>query len=221
LFILLAIWICAVLIAPRTIADVAAKAYPSPSRLDFEAALSSDLGSASEKAWTENFNVSDAWSAELPLSQWGKALQVDDHAGYGVLDDHFGKLWDTFERQQKFQEIVGIASPVVSLRAFSMALAGTDFSHHRHFSEAAEGQRRLLQEIVSDDLIRHADPLGDRHFSYKAGPELWAKLPRFHYDAPPLSFTLREHWPGLLVLVLAFAAALAFARASVSRRLAV
>lgn len=221
LFILLAIWICTVLIAPRTIADLAGKAYPSPTRLGFESALSSDLGAASETAWTENFNVSQAWDPALPLNQWGRALQVDDRSGYGVLDEHFGELWDTFEKQQKLQEIIGVVSPVVSLRAFSMAAAGTDFSHHRDFSEAAERQRRLLQEIVSDDLVLNADTLGDRHFSYKAGPEFWAKFPRFEYRSPSASFALREHWPGLAVLMLALLASLLFARFAVSRRLAV
>ena len=157
----------------------------------------------------------------MPLNQWGRALQVDDRSGYGVLDEHFGELWDTFEKQQKLQEIIGVVSPVVSLRAFSMAAAGTDFSHHRDFSEAAERQRRLLQEIVSDDLVLNADTLGDRHFRYKAGPEFWAKFPRFEYRSPSASFALREHWPGLAVLVLALLASLLFARFAVSRRLAV
>src|SRR5690606_29811294 len=52
LFLLLALWIGTVLIAPRTIADIATKAYPSPSRLGFDAALSEDLGNASSKVWT-------------------------------------------------------------------------------------------------------------------------------------------------------------------------
>ncbi len=219
LFVLLALWIGAVLIAPRTIADVATKAYPSPSRLGFDAALSEDLDGAAEKEWRRNFNVSSAWDPKLPLNQWGKALQVDDHSGYGVLDDHFGRLWDTFERQQRLQETAGVIAPVVALRAWSMALAGTDFSHHRNFSNQAEEQRRLLQEVVSDDLIRHADPLGDRHFSYKAGPELWAKVPRFSYQAPDAGFAVRGHWISLAVLLAVFIASLMFARIAVVRKL--
>ena len=221
LFILLAIWICSVLIAPRTIVDLAAKAYPSPSRLGFEAAMSTDLGSASDKVWTQTFNVSEAWSPDLPLNQWGKALQLDDHSGYGVLDHHFGDLWNTFEQQQNVQELAGIVAPVVSLRSFSMAMAGTDFSHHRDFAEAAERQRRLIQEVVSDDLIKHADPLGDQHFSYKAGPDLWAKVPRFAYEPPSAWRALRTHWAGLAVLIIAFCASVVFARVAVSRRQAV
>lgn len=221
LFLLLAIWIGTVLIAPRTIADVATKSYPSPSRLGFDAALSDDLGDASGKVWSETFGVASAWDPSVPLNQWGRALQLDDHSGYGVLDDHFGRLWDTFERQQALQETVSFAAPVVALRSFSMATAGTDFSHHRDFSEKAEVQRRVLQETVSEDLIRNADPLGDRHFSYKSGPELWRHVPRFEYRAPGVGFALQRHWLSLAVLAAMFALSLLFARFAVSRRLAV
>jgi len=219
LFLLLALWIGSVLIAPRTIADIATKAYPSPSRLDFATSLSDDLDSAATREWGKTFGVAQAWDPKLPLNQWGKALQVDDHSGYDVLDDHFGRLWDTFEQQQKLQETTGLIAPVVALRAFSMALAGTDFSHHRDFATAAETQRRLLQDIVSEDLVKHADPLGDRHFSYKAGSELWVKVPPFTYRAPPVQFALARHWLSLAMLLAVFAASLFFARFAASRRL--
>jgi ABC-2 type transport system permease protein len=219
LFLLLSIWIGTVLIAPRTIADVATKSYPSPSRLGFDAALSDELDAASTSAWTSHFGVSTAWDPSLPLGKWGRALQVDDHSGYGVLDEHFGKLWDTFEKQQRIQEIGGILAPVVSLRAFSMAMAGTDFSHHRDFSNEAEKQRRLIQNVISDDLVRNADSLGDRHFSYKSGPELWEKIPRFDYRSPTVGFALQRHALSLAILAALFALSLLFARFAVSRRL--
>ena len=221
LFALLALWIVGALVAPRAIADVAGKVYPAPSRLAFNGEIAKDLDAAASKAWISNFNVATAWDPKLPLGQWGRALQVDDRSGFGVLDSHFGRLWDTFERQQRLQVMAGLAAPIVAVRDFSMAMAGTDFAQHRDFSLAAERQRRLIQETVSHDLVAHADPLGDRHFSYKAGPELWAKVPRFDYRTPPLSFALARHWPALLVLALVFAATFGAARLVVSRRLSV
>ncbi|MEJ2410333.1 MAG: ABC transporter permease subunit [Novosphingobium sp.] len=218
LFLLLALWIACVLIAPRAIADFANRAYPAPSRLAFESGLTKDLGTAATKVWKANFGVSTQWDASVPLNKWGKALQVDDRAGYGVLDRDFGSLWDTFERQQHLQELVGIIAPVVSLRSFSMAAAGTDFSHHRDFSESAEKQRRRIQEVVSDDLVKHADPLGNQHFSYKAGPAVWAKVPRFNYRAPYAAFALRRHGISLAMLAIVFAISILFARFAVTRR---
>lgn len=221
LFWLLALWMLSTLIAPRVIADVSGKIYPTPTRMGFEADMSHDLDNQSAKAWKKSFGVESAWDPSVPLNKWGKGLQVDDHAGYGVLDQHFGKLWDTFERQQQVQEVAGLVAPVVAVRAFSMAVAGTDFSQHRDFSAAAERQRRVIQETVSHDLIDHADPLGNQHFSYKAGSNFWAKVPPFRYSLPTFGFALQRHWPSLAALMLTFCASLAFAWVAVTRRLTV
>ena len=219
LVLLLAFWVATTLIAPRAASEAASLLYPTPSRLDFDEHLSHEIGEAADQAWAANFGVRTQWDAALPLSKWGAALQVDDHAGYGVLDQTFGKLWDTFERQEWMQRWVGIVAPVTALRSFSMGLAGTDFTQHRDFSSAAEAHRRLIQDIVSDDLIKHADPLGNAHFTYKAGPELWASVPQFHYSLPRASFALAHHWQSLILLAVLFGVAVGLAHRAVSRPL--
>ncbi|UFZ02733.1 ABC transporter permease subunit [Bradyrhizobium ontarionense] len=219
LVILLSFWVATALIAPRAASEAASLIYPTPSRLDFDQHLSHDIGEAADQAWAANFGVRTQWDAALPLSKWGAALKVDDHAGYGVLDQTFGRLWDTFERQERLQRWAGFVAPITALRSFSMGLAGTDFAQHRDFSSAAEAQRRTIQDIVSDDLIKHADPLGNAHFTYKAGPELWASVPQFHYALPPVSFALTHHWQSLLLLAVLFGLATGLAYRAVSRPL--
>jgi ABC-2 type transport system permease protein len=219
LVLLLGFWVATTLIAPRAASETANLLYPTPSRLAFDEHLSHDLSKAAGKAWTAHFGVRTQWDPSLPLSKWGAALKVDDEAGYGVLDETFGKLWDTFERQQRLQQWVGIIAPITALRSFSMGLAGTDFSQHRDFSSAAEDQRRKIQDIVSEDLIKHADPLGNAHFTYKAGSALWASVPQFRYEPPPVSFALARHWPGLALLAVMFCFAVALAHYALSRPL--
>jgi ABC-2 type transport system permease protein len=219
LVLLLAFWVSTTLIAPRAASEVASLLYPTPSRLDFDEHLSHDIGEAAGQAWAANFGVRAQWDASLPLSKWGAALKVDDQAGYGVLDQTFGRLWDTFARQERLQRWVGLFAPVTALRSFSMGMAGTDFAQHRDFSSAAEAQRRTIQDIVSDDLIKHADPRGNAHFTYKAGPELWASVPQFHYSLPRTSFALTHHWQSLVLLVVLFGLSVGFAHRAVSRPL--
>lgn len=221
LFSLLAFWIVGVLIAPKAISDAAVAVFPSPSRLAFDKAMVAREDEASKKVWLKNFGVEKRWDPRVPLNKWGIALRVTDHSGYGVFDRQFGSLWDAFERQQRFQEWSGVIAPVVAVRSLSMALASTDFSQHRNFSEAAEQQRRKIQEVVSQDLIEHADPLGNQHFSYRAGPSLWAKVPAFDYRLPRVGFALGRHWPSLAVLVFTFLMAAGLAHLAVSRRLRV
>ncbi|UPJ46782.1 ABC transporter permease subunit [Bradyrhizobium sp. 200] len=219
LVLLLGFWVAATLIAPRTASEATNLLYPAPSRLDFDNQLAHDVADAGRKAWSTHFGARTPWDPSVPLSKWGAALKVDDEAGYGALDENFGRLWDTFERQQRAQEWVGLVAPVVALRGFSMGLAGTDFSQHRDFSTAAEAQRRKIQNIVSEDLIDHADRLGNAHFTYKAGPELWASVPQFKYELPPVSFALAHHWASLALLAVMFCLSVALAQYALSRPL--
>ncbi|XSC47630.1 ABC transporter permease subunit [Bradyrhizobium sp. RDT10] len=219
LVLLLGFWVAATLIAPRTASEATNLLYPTPSRLDFDDQLARDVADAGRKAWSTHFGARTQWDPSVPLSKWGAALKVDDEAGYGALDANFGRLWDTFERQQRAQGWVGLVAPVVALRGFSMGLAGTDFSQHRDFSTAAEAQRRKIQNIVSEDLIEHADRLGNAHFTYKAGPELWASVPQFKYQLPPVSFALAHHWASLALLAVMFCLSVALAQYALSRPL--
>jgi ABC-2 type transport system permease protein len=219
LVLLLGFWVAATLIAPRTASEATNLLHPTPSRLDFDDQLTRDVADAGRKAWSTHFGARTQWDPSVPLSKWGAALKVDDEAGYGALDENFGRLWDTFERQQRAQGWVGLVAPVVALRGFSMGLAGTDFSQHRDFSTAAEAQRRKIQNIVSEDLIEHADRLGNAHFTYKAGPELWASVPQFKYQPPPVSFALAHHWASLALLAVMFCLSVVLAQYALTRPL--
>jgi ABC-2 type transport system permease protein len=217
LVVLLGLWIVTALLAPRVASDLARTWHPSPSRLTFNSDLDAERGRVSEAAWLESFGVRTAWSSDVPLDRWGKALQIDDHAGYGVIDKHFGRLWETFGEQQRAQEWLGIAVPLLSIRAFSMGITGTDFAHHRDFSVAAEAQRRVIQDIVSKDLIEHADARGTGHFDYAADTSLWSAVPRFDYRAPPASWALGNSLRSLSVLTAGLLLAMAVAHLAVRR----
>jgi ABC-2 type transport system permease protein len=216
---LLGIWIAGVVLVPRVAADLARLAYPSPNRLQFDSALGSNLAEVKGQAWMQNFGVTMPWSPQLPLNKWGIALQVDDHAGYGVIDEHFGQLWDSFDAQQRAQELPGLLFPILALRGFSMGMAGTDFAHHRNFATAAEGQRRLMQNLMSDDLVANADTLDNQHFSYQAKPELWKTVPPFAYSPPKVTTALAQNTRSLLVLLTACVAMLLLARRAARRPL--
>jgi ABC-2 type transport system permease protein len=219
LLLLLGLWVVGTLIAPRAASELANSIYPTPSRLEFDNHLGHDMAAAASEAWSDKFGVSKQWDPSLPLNKWGAALKVDDEAGYVALDHNFGPLWDTFERQERAQRWIGFIAPVLAMRSFSMGLAGTDFVQHRDFSTAAEAQRRTIQDLISNDLIEHADPLGNAHFTYKAGPDLWASVPPFNYRPPLVSSAITHHWASLAILVIVFCAMAALAHFAFSRPL--
>ena len=216
--VLLAIWIANTVVAPRVMAQASRALYPSPTRLEFNQALNDDLKATSDRVWMQAFGTTERWSRDVPLNQWGLALKLDDQSSYKVYDRHYGRLWDTWERQQTVQEAAGWLMPLLALRAYSASMAGTDFAHHRDFTVAAEGQRRVIQDLVSADLVAHADPLGHQHFSYKAGASLWARVPAFDYHPPAAGWALRHGAPALLMLCAGLVLSLAGALRAVARQ---
>lgn len=201
---LLGIWIVGVVLAPRAMADLADQVYPTPSRVEFNQQLDGQLNDAYRQAWQSAFGVEQRWGQDLPLSQWGRALQVDDEAGYKVTEKQFQQLWSNFGKQQALQEISGLVFPVLAIRSLSMTLSDTSFAAHERFSVAAEAHRRLIQDMISHDLIEHADPLGNAHFTYKASRELWATVPPFEYKSAPLEQSFPAIARSLAVLLALF-----------------
>jgi ABC-2 type transport system permease protein len=205
LTVLLGIWIAVAILAPRAIADASRGWFPSESRREFNANLDADLGKQSQRTWEDVFGkeAGTVYGTKVPLSQWGIALRTQDQAGYAVMDRHFAALWNTYARQQAVQEWFGLLVPTLAIRGYSMRIAGTDFEQHRAFSAAAEQHRRRMQDLVSHDLVEHADGRGEAHFGYRAGPELWRQVPPFAFRADPLSAALAKSARSAAVLLLA------------------
>ncbi len=218
--VLLALWIANTVIAPRVMAELSRGLYPSPTRLEFNQALQDDLKATSDRVWMQAFGTTERWSRDVPLNKWGLALKLDDQSSYAVYDRHFGRLWDTWERQQTVQEAAGWLMPLLAVRALSAAIAGTDFAHHRDFTTAAEQQRRVIQDIVSADLVAHADTQEHLHFSYQASPSLWARVPPFKYQPPAAGWALHQARLSLLMLGAALLLSLLFAWRAVARQTA-
>ncbi|WP_418131245.1 ABC transporter permease subunit [Variovorax sp. 375MFSha3.1] len=215
---LLAIWIAQAVMAPRVLSELSRAWFPSPTRLEFNRQLGAELKTVSDEVWQKNFGSTERWGRDVPLSKWGIALRLDDQASYPVYDRHYGRLWDTWERQQAVQEWSGLLVPVLAVRSFSMGMAGTDFAHHRSFTTAAELHRRHIQDLMSEDLVAHADPLGDQHFAYQATPELWATVPPFDYQPPRAAWALMHQMRSFAVLCAGLLLAAAFAAFTASRQ---
>jgi ABC-2 type transport system permease protein len=217
LVVLLGLWIVGTLMVPRAASDLARTLNPSPTRLVFSQKMNADLGASYQQAWKEKLGSDKRWGADVPLNKWGIALQIDDQAGYGVTDKHFGNLWDAFEEQQRSQVWAGLVVPLLALRSYSMGMASTDFVNHRDFSVAAEQHRRLMQDLMSADLVKHADTLHNQHFAYQADAKLWATVPRFSYQLPSAGTSLENNLLSLLVLLVVLIASILVARVACTR----
>jgi ABC-2 type transport system permease protein len=194
LLVLLAFWMFNGLVAPRLTADLAAWKHPTPSAVEFSTALQHELDDTAEierrldlrrAEVLKTFNVTSIDAAPINFS--GISLQEGEEHGNEVFDRHYGALFDTFERQNATYQMGGYLAPLVAVRSLSMALAGTDFAHHRHFVQAAENYRRSIQRVMNDDIMRSSRA----GVPYVAGPDLWSRVQAFEYRTPGAAWALR------------------------------
>ncbi len=214
LVILLSFWFGNSLLAPRAASDLASALHPTPSAVVFQAAMEQDLADSSDVARrlearrAELLRRYNASSLEaVPVNFSGISLQEGEEHANDVFDEHFGRLFDAYERQNRVQQLAGLGAPLLPVRSLSMALAGTDFAHHRVFVTAAEDHRRMMQRVMNSDITEYARP-GE---VYLAGPELWHQVPDFAFEARGVSWALGRQALSLVLMAAWLAAAVIFA----------
>lgn len=219
LVVLLAFWIVNGLIAPRAVADIAKRVYPTPSAFAFQQAMDREMQSgpdghdtADKRAEALKQRTLKQYGVDkleaLPVNFAGISLQEGEEHGNKVFDKHYGALWRQFERQNRLKQLAGVVAPMLAMQSLSMGLAGTDFAHHRDFAAAAESYRRMLVKKMNDDMTYNA---GKQDFTYLAQPALWQTVEDFHYEAPSASWALSKQTVSLALLTLWCVAALASA----------
>ncbi|MBL8233074.1 MAG: DUF3526 domain-containing protein [Bryobacterales bacterium] len=205
---LLGFWIFNGLVAPKAVADVARSMYPSPSALEFAKRVEHDIqnginghdpsdkrAEALKARLIKQYNVDSV--EKLPVNFAGISMQEGEEYGNQVFDKHYGELWNTYDRQRRIHEVSAVFAPVLAVRSLSMALAGTDFAQHAHFSKAAEGHRRLINREMNMDLAYN---MKGSSATYVRGRDLWEKIPDFAYTAPGLGWVMSRQQLSLLML---------------------
>jgi len=225
--VMVGIWCAVVLVVPRIASEAALVTRPLPSEgalaRDISKALEVGIGGKLEREVAVEAIIADLM-AEQNLSNTGMLVQGADVQGLelraeaqweDMIHDHFlNDLEERIAAQEGLVHGFGVVSPFVAMRSLSAGLAGTDYAHHRHFSEAAEGWRKVLVTKLNEDF---ADNAGAAGWDYKAGSELWKKIPPFHYTAPTLGLVLRTHGLSAGVLLVWLMLAIGLARRAASR----
>ncbi len=207
---LLALWVVTSLIVPRLATDVAMSWARVPSHAEMSEQVRASLADGLPGGEDRETRVS-ALSQSL-LEQQGFAGAeglMDDSLLSGIelqaealfeneaLDFHFSRYEAQLRRQEQAAQLVGALSPLLSVRAVGMSLAGTDAAHHRRFAQHAELHRRSLVAVLNREFAERGGSAG---FSYQAGREVWEKAPKFDYQAPPLGVALHSQLIALAAL---------------------
>jgi ABC-2 type transport system permease protein len=214
---LLAFWIFNGLAAPRLMSDLSRQVHRTPSSLEFSREMEQALREGNDPKELERRVLAEykvKTIEELPVNFQGIALHEGEEHGNRVYDAMYGKLWDCFEAQNRFQQQGAMVAPFLAIRSISMGLSGTDFAHFRDFSVAAERYRRYFIEVLNEDVKLNPR---SKERGYLASDDLWGKVKPFTYEAPAVADVLAGQATSLAVLA-AWALATALAAGYVATR---
>ena len=202
-------WAVSSFVIPRAASDVSRLLYPTPTAVSFQAnieeALQSGLDGVSPDTVVQQrqeqtlslYNVEIV--EDLPINFQGMIFDLQEKLGNEVFDKFYGDLHRIFDQQTSLHQAFSVGSPRMAVQLASMELSGTSLNHHLEFTRQAEAYRRELIEEMNRDITFNSEA---GQADYRAGPELWASVPRFEYEPPSLGALLARLGPSFMVMFL-------------------
>ncbi len=157
---------------------------------------------------------------DLPVYWTALRMQKLEELDQPVFDLHYGAVRDTYMAQQRLQDRLGVLAPTLPLRSISMGLAGTSLVEHTRFTADAEAYRHDMVSKMNDYLSRAAVDLNgvnDATNYMIANEEVFAIVPPYRYEPPPLGTTIAGQLGNLGLLSAWLLAAVALAWHSTRR----
>jgi ABC-2 type transport system permease protein len=202
LVVLLALWFTWSFVAPPVAAAVARTLDPAPTTIEFMTGI--DAERQRRPSWNERVEeVTDrflfggdaafGWAANPEVT----ALIETEAEDTELFERHFADLFDAYTRQAATYERVGVAAPLLAMQTISMALAGTDYAHHRRFLEATGAYRAEFVHALNAELA--ADGRWDT-FTFAGDRDLWARIPEFAFEPPGARWALGTHAWSVVIL---------------------
>ncbi len=222
---LLGFWAVSSFVVPRVASDWASGTHPLPSRaafmddvrrkslegIDGHDPLDKRRDELLEKVLAE-YGVETV--EELPVNFNAIAMQASEDYTTQVYAESYKRLADAMLGQAATLSRASALSPLIAMRDWSMASAGTDLHHHLDFSEAVEQYRQKINRMLNKDMEVNSTT---DDYGYYVTQEFWETIPSFEYDAPSAAWSLSNVRGSLVSLGLWAAVSLGLACVSAMR----
>ncbi len=208
LSVLLGLWILAVVLMPRIAGAYANAVAPSPTQIETNLRIAEIMRSGGDSHDIEDsafmdlrartlaeYNVESI--AALPFNYRGFVALRGEEADTEVLNQFAEERMLRELEQKRVADSFSALSPIVAIRAFSMALTGTTLQDHHHFLRAAEEYRydmvqtfnrlQMTGMTLADDLARNTNAESGRRTRLDAAA--WREMPVF--ELQPLGHAQR------------------------------
>jgi ABC-2 type transport system permease protein len=213
---LFGLWILFALALPRVASGFVDSALPLPSSQVIRQQIAElapanwlhERNARNRAALLDRYGVSRI--EDIPNPRMAELDLMERHS-HDVFDRLLGDFYARVAAQDRLFAALGFLSPTIAAQASSASVAGSDFSHHRHFIDTAEHYRRELVNRMNADGMAHRAHGTERHTNDQ---RLWSQVPEFRYRTPALgrlsstalpAFAALALWLGLAGIVLAHA----------------
>lgn len=216
---LLAVWAVAAVLVPRGTAALAARAEPTPTRVEMDLRLAQDA-----RRIGDSHNPDDPFFAafrertltaygvqrieDLPVNFRGLVAAEGEALTSRLFAAYANRTADQQRVQSAWLEAGAVLSPALAVRQASMAGAATDLNNHVRFLEQAEAYRfDLIQRLnrmhtegvrAEDDAARSRDAEAEQRTRVSANN--WATLPDFAFRSATSAERAGGMLPALAVL---------------------
>jgi ABC-2 type transport system permease protein len=213
LMVLVGFWALTAFIMPKAAAEIARAVHPSPAFGTFMADMKEhqkrgiDGVSPFAKLGRYQAQLFRQYGVDrveaLPIYWTAVRMQKLEELDQPVFDLHYGRVRDTYLEQRRLQDRIGVLAPTLPLRSISMGLAGTDLVQQAKFMADAEAFRHDMVFKMNDYLSKAAADLNGVNSASRfmiANEEVFAIVPPFRYEPPPLAAVVGEQAGNLALL---------------------
>ncbi|EDP97050.1 DUF3526 domain-containing protein [Kordia algicida OT-1] len=206
----LSVWILVCLVLPKVASNLAEYKYPYPTRQEFSENIAQDKkqGLDGHNPWSKaakeleentlkEYGVDSL--SQLPFNYDAYRMQKGEEHEAEIYFKHYNYLKTQYGNQSSIYQKLAAISPYLPTRFLSMAIAKTDYNTHWDFSDAAENYRIESQKFLNDHFAKESK-YGE--WDFKADAEFWKKLPKFNYEPPSLSETIKTNTSSVVIMLI-------------------
>jgi ABC-2 type transport system permease protein len=192
---LLGCWILFMLILPRLAQVIGQNAIPSPSKIEFDSAVTADLIQQGDshnpndphfKALKDSilkvYKVES--TKKLPFNYAGLVMKEGEKLSAVTYKKHNNMLIQKYTDQQNFLKFTAFLNPYIAIKNISMALTATDFYSFIDFQNQAEKFRYQLAQNLNELQIKYISNEVKNSADKKAklSHKIWLKMPDFKHS---------------------------------------
>lgn len=211
---LLVFWVFFTIVMPRISQATGALVYPSPSKVEFNAAIASDLSKQGDSHNPDDpyyakfkadllkkYGVDDV--TKLPFNYGGYVMAEGEKISSQIYNQHQAELIKKFEKQNSFVMALSYLNPFLAIKHLSMALTASDFNTYVDFQNQAEAYRYQLAQHMNHlqkEKISNISP-GKSGKPLTISSSHWAEQPDFSYKFKSVNWVISSQISTIISLI--------------------